>query len=97
MTPNFSFEYHNSKKYAVIDNYSIAGDKYIVVGNRDLYIYNVSAGDSYNGFICRTINRLTDEIQTSAYPARITVTGKVQRINYSRLRNNIRPKGMSIS
>ncbi|XP_065214717.1 cell adhesion molecule Dscam1 isoform X2 [Planococcus citri] len=50
------------------------GDKYIVVGNRDLYIYNVSAGDSYNGFICRTINRLTGEIQTSAYPARITVT-----------------------
>lgn len=71
----------------ILANPFIAGDKYIVVGNRDLYIYNVSAGDSYNGFICRTINRLTGEIQTSAYPARITVTGKVQRIKYSRVRN----------
>lgn len=53
-----------------------SGDKYIVVGNRDLYIYNVSASDSYSGFICRTSNRLTGEIQTSSYPARITVTGK---------------------
>ncbi|XKL59015.1 hypothetical protein PGB90_000031 [Kerria lacca] len=50
------------------------GDKYVVVGNRDLYIYNVSATDSYSGFICRTINQLTGDIQTSSYPARITVT-----------------------
>lgn len=54
---------------------AFAGDKYVVVGNRDLYIYNVSAADSYSGFICRTINQLTGDIQTSSYPARITVTG----------------------
>lgn len=48
----------------------------MVVGNRDLYIYNASASDSYSGFTCRTINRLTGEIQTSAYPARITITGR---------------------
>uniref|UniRef100_A0A4Y0BIQ2 Down syndrome cell adhesion molecule-like protein Dscam2 n=1 Tax=Anopheles funestus TaxID=62324 RepID=A0A4Y0BIQ2_ANOFN len=61
------------------------GGKYIVLSNGDLYINNAGASDAYKTYSCRTVNRLTGEIQISTYPGRVIVTepkGLVQpRIN----------------
>ncbi|XP_044744906.1 Down syndrome cell adhesion molecule-like protein Dscam2 isoform X2 [Coccinella septempunctata] len=57
------------------------GGKYVVLSNGDLYISNAGPGDGYKNYACRTVNRLTGEIQTSTYPGRIIVTepnGNVQ-------------------
>ncbi|XP_065077714.1 cell adhesion molecule Dscam1 isoform X2 [Ochlerotatus camptorhynchus] len=61
------------------------GGKYIVLSNGDLYINNAGPSDAYKTYSCRTVNRLTEEIQISTYPGRVIVTepkGLVQpRIN----------------
>ncbi|XP_031619714.1 Down syndrome cell adhesion molecule-like protein Dscam2 isoform X2 [Contarinia nasturtii] len=61
------------------------GGKYNVLPNGELYINNASPSDAFKTYTCRTINRLTGDIQTSTYPGRIIVTepkGFVQpRIN----------------
>ncbi|XP_063908088.1 cell adhesion molecule Dscam1 isoform X3 [Zophobas morio] len=57
------------------------GGKYVVLSNGDLYVANVGPGDGYKNYGCRTVNRLTGEVQTSMYPGRIIVTepkGNVQ-------------------
>ncbi|KAK9708583.1 Immunoglobulin I-set domain [Popillia japonica] len=50
------------------------GGKYVVLGNGDLYISNADAGDGYKSYSCRTVHRLTGEVQMSTYPSRIIVT-----------------------
>ncbi|XP_055315262.1 cell adhesion molecule Dscam2 isoform X3 [Sitodiplosis mosellana] len=61
------------------------GGKYNVLSNGELYINNASPADGLKSYTCRTINRLTGDVQMSAYPGRIIVTepkGFVQpRIN----------------
>ncbi|XP_055380718.1 cell adhesion molecule Dscam2 isoform X2 [Condylostylus longicornis] len=61
------------------------GGKYTVLSNGELYINNAGTIDAYKTYTCRTVNRLTGEIQVSTYPGRIIVTepkGLVQpRIN----------------
>ncbi|XP_022215405.2 Down syndrome cell adhesion molecule-like protein Dscam2 isoform X3 [Drosophila obscura] len=61
------------------------GGKYTVLSNGELYINNAGPNDAYKTYTCRTVNRLTGEIQISTYPGRIIVTepkGMVQpRIN----------------
>uniref|UniRef100_A0A1B0GF86 Ig-like domain-containing protein n=1 Tax=Glossina morsitans morsitans TaxID=37546 RepID=A0A1B0GF86_GLOMM len=61
------------------------GGKYTVLANGELYINNAGTNDAYKSYTCRTVNRLTGEIQISTYPGRIIVTepkGMVQpRIN----------------
>ncbi|XP_066249435.1 cell adhesion molecule Dscam1 isoform X2 [Euwallacea similis] len=57
------------------------GGKYVVLANGDLYISNAGPGDGYKNYACRTVHRLTGELQTSTYPGRIIVTepkGNVQ-------------------
>ncbi|XP_031340632.1 Down syndrome cell adhesion molecule-like protein Dscam2 isoform X2 [Photinus pyralis] len=57
------------------------GGKYVVLANGDLYISNVGPSDSYKNYTCRTVNRLTGEVQISAYPGRVIITepkGNVQ-------------------
>ncbi|XP_049817554.1 Down syndrome cell adhesion molecule-like protein Dscam2 [Aethina tumida] len=57
------------------------GGKYVVLANGDLYISNAGLGDGYKNYACRTVHRLTGEVQTSTYPGRIIVTepkGNVQ-------------------
>ncbi|KAL1500781.1 hypothetical protein ABEB36_006226 [Hypothenemus hampei] len=57
------------------------GGKYVVLGNGDLYISNAGPGDGYKNYACRTVHRLTGELQMSTYPGRIIVTepkGNVQ-------------------
>lgn len=53
----------------------------MVLSNGDLHINNASPSDGYKSYACRTINRLTGEIHTSAYPGRVIITepkGSVQ-------------------
>lgn len=50
------------------------GGKYIVLPNGDLYVDNVNANDAHKSYSCRTVNRLTGETQSSAYPGRIIIT-----------------------
>lgn len=61
------------------------GGKYNVLPNGELYINNAGPADAFKTYTCRTVNRLTGDVQTSAYPGRIIVTepkGIVQpRIN----------------
>ncbi|XP_058987901.1 cell adhesion molecule Dscam2 [Musca domestica] len=61
------------------------GGKYTVLSNGELYINNAGPNDAYKSYTCRTVNRLTGEVQASTYPGRIIVTepkGMVQpRIN----------------
>ncbi|XP_025832144.1 Down syndrome cell adhesion molecule-like protein Dscam2 isoform X2 [Agrilus planipennis] len=57
------------------------GGKYIVLGNGDLYISNAGPSDGYKNYACRTVHRLTGEIQLSTYPGRVIITepkGSVQ-------------------
>lgn len=50
------------------------GGKYIVLPHGDLYVNNVTVTDAQKSYSCRTVNRLTGEAQSSAYPGRIIVT-----------------------
>lgn len=50
------------------------GGKYIVLPNGDLYVDNVNVNDAHKSYSCRTVNRLTGETQSSAYPGRIIIT-----------------------
>lgn len=50
------------------------GGKYIVLANGDLYVDNVTPNDAHKSYSCRTVNRLTGETQSSAYPGRIIIT-----------------------
>lgn len=49
------------------------GGKYIVLPNGDLFVDNVSVNDGHKSYSCRTVNRLTGETQSSAYPGRIII------------------------
>ncbi|XP_037045508.1 Down syndrome cell adhesion molecule-like protein Dscam2 isoform X1 [Bradysia coprophila] len=61
------------------------GGKYTVLSNGELYINNAGPSDAFKTYTCRTVNRLTGDMQVSTYPGRIIVTepkGLVQpRIN----------------
>jgi hypothetical protein len=48
------------------------GGKYAVLG--DLYVYNAGPSDGYKSYACRTVHRLTGEVQSSPYPGRIIVS-----------------------
>lgn len=48
------------------------GGKYAVLG--DLYIYNAGPSDAYKSYACRTVHRLTGEVQSSPYPGRIVIS-----------------------
>ncbi|XP_017771587.1 PREDICTED: Down syndrome cell adhesion molecule-like protein Dscam2 [Nicrophorus vespilloides] len=50
------------------------GGKYVVLANGDLYISNAGPGDGYKNYACRTVHRLTGEVQISSYPGRVIVT-----------------------
>nr|XP_022920801.1 Down syndrome cell adhesion molecule-like protein Dscam2 isoform X2 [Onthophagus taurus] len=50
------------------------GGKYVVLGNGDLYISNADPSDGYKTYACRSVHRLTGEVQISNYPSRIIVT-----------------------
>uniref|UniRef100_A0A6P7FJH3 Down syndrome cell adhesion molecule-like protein Dscam2 isoform X4 n=1 Tax=Diabrotica virgifera virgifera TaxID=50390 RepID=A0A6P7FJH3_DIAVI len=50
------------------------GGKYVVLANGDLYISNAGPGDGYKNYACRTVHKLTGEVQTSSYPGRVIVT-----------------------
>lgn len=50
------------------------GGKYTVLSNGELYINNAGLSDGLKSYSCRTINRLTGEMQVSTYPGRIIVT-----------------------
>lgn len=50
------------------------GGKYVVLQNGDLYVDNVNVNDAHKSYTCRTVNRLTGETQSSAYPGRIIIT-----------------------
>ncbi|XP_065168013.1 cell adhesion molecule Dscam1 isoform X4 [Atheta coriaria] len=50
------------------------GGKYVVLANGDLYISNAGPADGYKNYACRTVHRLTGEVQISGYPGRIIVT-----------------------
>ncbi|XP_063226995.1 cell adhesion molecule Dscam2 [Bacillus rossius redtenbacheri] len=57
------------------------GGKYAVLTSGDLYIYNAGPSDGYKSYSCRTVHRLTSEVQTSTYPGRVIITepkGNVQ-------------------
>ena len=54
----------------------LAGVKYAVLTSGDLYIYNAGPSDGYKSYACRTVHRLTGEVNASAYPGRIIITGK---------------------
>ncbi|KAF4524305.1 hypothetical protein B566_EDAN005361 [Ephemera danica] len=57
------------------------GGKYAVLSSGDLYIYNAGPSDGYKSYACRTVHRLTGEVQASAYPGRIIINepkGNVQ-------------------
>lgn len=43
--------------------------------NGDLYIFHVTQEDSHSSYGCRTVHKLTGEIQVSNYPGRIIITG----------------------
>lgn len=47
-----------------------------MLGNGDLYIYSAGPSDGYKSYACRTVHRLTGDVQASAYPGRIIITGK---------------------
>ncbi|XP_059483764.1 cell adhesion molecule Dscam2 [Neocloeon triangulifer] len=48
------------------------GGKYAVLG--DLYVYNAGPSDAYKSYACRSVHRLTGEVQSSAYPGRIVIS-----------------------
>ncbi|XP_060519429.1 cell adhesion molecule Dscam2 isoform X3 [Cylas formicarius] len=84
--PNYVADYVLVTSWIQDDNINIypntdIGGKYVVLANGDLYISNAGPGDGYRNYACRTVHRLTGEVQTSAYPGRIIVTepkGNVQ-------------------
>ncbi|XP_066905367.1 cell adhesion molecule Dscam1-like, partial [Halyomorpha halys] len=52
------------------------GGKYMVMPNGDLYIFHVTEEDSYTSYGCRTVHKLTGEVQVSIYPGRIIMTAE---------------------
>lgn len=57
-----------------------------MLNNGDLYIYNAGPSDGYKSYACRTVHRLTGDVQASAYPGRIIITGEFLRY----IRNNVK-------
>ncbi|XP_066154117.1 cell adhesion molecule Dscam1 isoform X2 [Euwallacea fornicatus] len=84
--PNYVSDYVMVTSWVQDENVNIypntdIGGKYVVLANGDLYISNAGPGDGYKNYACRTVHRLTSELQTSTYPGRIIVTepkGNVQ-------------------
>ncbi|KAL1110142.1 hypothetical protein AAG570_008219 [Ranatra chinensis] len=51
-----------------------SGGKFSIMSNGDLYVYNANPNDSYKSYGCRTVHKLTGDVQTSVYPGRIITT-----------------------
>lgn len=81
MTEIFELAICTNFKYFLEILIFLPGGKYVVLSNGDLHINNAGPSDGYKSYACRTINRLTGEIHTSAYPGRVIITepkGSVQ-------------------
>nr|XP_023018250.1 Down syndrome cell adhesion molecule-like protein Dscam2 [Leptinotarsa decemlineata] len=77
--PNYVSEYVMVTSWIQDDSINIypntdIGGKYVVLANGDLYISNAGPGDGYKNYACRTVHKLTGEVQTSTYPGRVIVT-----------------------
>ncbi|CAH1965461.1 unnamed protein product [Acanthoscelides obtectus] len=51
-----------------------AGGKYAALPDGRLYVADAGPADGYRSYACRTVHRLTGEVQTSPYPGRVIVT-----------------------
>jgi len=53
-----------------------SGGKYALLKSGELLVFNAGPSDAYKTFACRILNKLTGEVLSSSYAARIIVTGK---------------------